>query len=172
MYKSVVRGAAVAALILTYTGGALAIVFFALPASAHDYEHGDLTIMHPVARPSMGAAANSAVYLTIENAGEDDRLVAVSSDVAERVELHTTIMEDGVLKMQEVEEGIAVPADDKAMLETGGHHVMLMGLAEPLRVDDSFVLTLEFENAGPIEIEVIVVHPEELGETMHMESHD
>ncbi len=142
------------------------------PAAAHEYEHGDLMIMHPVARASMGVAANSAVYMTIENAGEHDRLIGVSTDVAERVEIHTTIMEDGVLKMQELEEGIAVPASDKAMLETGGYHVMLMGLAEPLQVDDSFTLTLDFEKAGPIEVEVIVVHPEELGDAMHMEGHD
>lgn len=142
------------------------------PALAHDFEHGDLTVVHPVARPSMGAAANSAVYMTIENVGEHDRLIGVSSDVAERVEIHTTIMEDGVLKMQELEEGIAVPASDKAMLETGGYHVMLMGLDEPLRVDDSFMLTLDFEKAGPLEVEVIVVHPDELGGDMHMDDHE
>ncbi|MEM7123836.1 MAG: copper chaperone PCu(A)C [Pseudomonadota bacterium] len=142
------------------------------PALAHDFEHGDLKVVHPVARPSMGAAANSAVYMTIENVGAADRLVGVSSDVAERVELHTTVLEDGVLKMQELEEGIVVPASDNATLETGGNHVMLMGLDEPLRVDDKFMLTLEFEEAGPVDVEVYVVHPDELGEAMHMESHD
>lgn len=150
--------------------GATSVLFQS--AAAHDYEHGDLTVMHPVARPSMGAAANSAVYLTIENTGADDRLVGVSSDVAERVELHTTVMEDGVLKMQELEEGVAVPAGEMAKLETGGNHVMLMGLSEPLQVDDSFMLTLEFENAGAIDVEVVVVHPNELGEATHMEGHD
>ena len=150
----------------------LVIAVAAMPALAHDYELGDLTIVHPVARPSMGAAANSAVYLTVVNGGQADRLTGVSSDVAERVELHTTVIEDGVMAMQPLDDGADVPADGELRLETGGIHVMLMGLDEPLRVDDSFLLTLDFEQAGPIEIEVFVVHPSELGEAMEMESHD
>lgn len=146
---------------------ALCLSFFAT-AFAHEYTVGSLEIVHPVARPSMGAAANSAVYLTVHNDGDEDRLVGVASDVADRVELHTTVMEDGVLKMQALEDGVVVPADGDLMLETGGDHVMLMGLAEPLAVGDVFTLTLEFEHAGAIDIEVEVVDPSQLGEAMEM----
>ena len=108
----------------------------------------------------------------VVNAGQADRSTGVSSDVAERVELHTTVIEDGVLVMHPLSNGAVVPADGELRLEPGGRHVMLMGLAEPLRVDDSFLLTLDFERARPIGIEVFVVHPSGLGEAMDMESHD
>jgi len=87
----------------------------------------------------------------------DDRLVGASSDVAERVELHTHIQtDDGVMRMVEMEEGIPLAADETVMLQRGGMHVMLLGLTRSLAHGDSFTLTLEFENSDPVTIEVPV----------------
>ena len=135
-------------------------------AWAHDYEIGDLTIVHPVARPTMGAAANSAVYLTIHNDGEDDVLIDVEGPAANAVELHTTIEEDGILKMRHLGDGLEIPADSEVELAAGGHHVMLMGLADPLEYGDEFTITLIFEKAGRIDIDVMVVDLKDLGDGM------
>ncbi len=71
-----------------------------------------------------------------------------------RPELHTHIMEDGIAKMREVEGGIPVLAGEMTMLQRGGFHVMLMGLTQPLTHGETITITLVFEKAGEIVIEV------------------
>lgn len=134
---------------------ALAITLLAGTALAHEAMLGELTIGHPWSRPIK--AANGAAYLSIENAGsQPDRLIAASSDVAAKVELHAHVIDaDGVARMRPVE-AIDVPADGSVALEPGGLHVMLMGLRQPLQAGTEFPLTLTFEHAGSITVEVAV----------------
>ena len=97
----------------------------------------------------------AAVFMVVENhGGTDCRLTAVSSDAAERVELHTHAEQDGVMKMQKIEGGIAIPAGGEHALARGGDHVMLMGLAKPLANGDSIALTLDFGDCGTQQIQV------------------
>jgi copper(I)-binding protein len=124
-------------------------------AIAHDFKLGALTIDHPWARASAGPVHNGAAYLTVHNSGAADSLVAVSGDVAERVELHTHLMEGDVMKMRRVE-AVEVPAHGMAALEPGGFHVMLIGLAQPLKEGQHFPLTLTFRDAGEVAVEVKV----------------
>jgi hypothetical protein len=150
----------------------LAVLAGGRAAQAHEFKIGDIEIIHPVARPTMGAAANSAVYLTIRNDGAADVLVDINGPDADKVELHASVMDSDVMTMRHLDEGLEIPANGEIHLSPGGNHIMLMGLAEPLNVYDRFNLTLVFENAGSIEIEVYVVDPAELeGEMDHdMES--
>lgn len=124
-------------------------------ATAHEMKFADFTIEHPWARASAGPARNSAAFMTIRNAGAADRLVAAAGDVAERVELHTHIMEGDIMRMRQVE-AVEVPANGTAILRPGSFHVMLIGLAGPLKEGDSFPLTLTFEKAGEVTLEVSV----------------
>ena len=108
------------------------------------------------ARASIGTTGASAAYFALRNTGADaDRLVSASAPVANRVELHTHIMENNTAKMREVE-AIEVPAGGMVMLEPGGYHVMLMGLTKELVTGESFPLTLTFERAGPMTIDVTI----------------
>lgn len=92
--------------------------------------------------------ANSAAFMVITNEGEQDRaLVAAASDVAEAVELHTHTMDDGVMRMRQVER-IALPAGETVTLEPGGLHVMLIGLTKDLKPGDSVALTLSFDDGS------------------------
>ncbi len=123
---------------------------------AHDYKLGDLTIQHPWARASIGAAKAGAAYLAVTNAGEAvDRLVGVSSPRARRVDFHGSLIEDGVAKMRRVE-AIEVAPGEPAVLRPGGLHVMLMGLKAPLIEGELLPLTLTFERAGSVEIEAYI----------------
>jgi len=136
--------------------GTIAALASTSASQAHDYKLGDLTIEHPWARASIGQVPNGAAYLTIVNAGQEtDRLLAVESDVAKHVALHTHLMEDGVMKMRPVD-AIEVAPGAPTVLQPGGLHVMLMGLTAPLVEGELFPLTLTFERAGKVEIEVIV----------------
>ena len=132
---------------------AAAALSFALPAFA-----GDITIEDPYARSSTMMSKSGAAFMMIKNAGaSDDRLVGASSDVAERVELHTHKEDaNGVMRMMEVEEGFPIPAAGMHALARGGDHVMFMGLTRSLAQGDVITLTLTFENAGDMTIEVPV----------------
>ena len=134
-------------------GTALVACLLALPAAAQD-----ITVTDAYARAASPVAKSGAAFMVIHNDGDtDDRLIAVRSDAAARTELHThKDMGEGVMKMMEVEEGFPLPAGGMHALARGGDHVMLMGLAGPMAQDDVISVTLVFEQAGEMEIEVPV----------------
>ncbi|MFN6977765.1 MAG: copper chaperone PCu(A)C [Gemmobacter sp.] len=133
---------------------AMAATLIAAPALAHDGVH----IVDPYARVSGPSAQSGAVFLVIENHGDaDDRLIAASSDVAARVELHTHREDSkGVMQMVEVEGGFVIPAGGTHALERGGDHVMLMGLNRSLKHGDVVTVTLTFERGDVITLDVPV----------------
>ncbi len=94
--------------------------------------------------------------LTIVNTGtSDDRLIAASSPVAEKSEPHSTIDDNGVMRMRPLA-GIEVKAGERVELKPGGMHLMLTGLKAPLKLGQSFPLTLTFEKAGAVSVTVAV----------------
>ncbi|MGB0632832.1 MAG: copper chaperone PCu(A)C [Alphaproteobacteria bacterium] len=114
-------------------------------------------IMHAWARATPGQAANGGAYVTVMNAsGENDRLTGVQSDVAKRVEIHTHLNDNGVMRMRKVD-GIDVPARGRIAMKPGGYHIMLIGLHKPLQKGESFPVTLVFEKAGELTAEVTVM---------------
>jgi hypothetical protein len=143
---------------------------FVASAVADGTIHGDIHVMKPWSRPLPAVSVNGAAYMTLMNMGDaPDRLLSVSSPIAKRAEVHTHIMEGGLMKMRPA--GIIeIPPGASAVMQPGGLHVMLMGLTEPLTEGKRFSLTLDFERAGSIEIEVMVSEPGDAGDdTM---SHD
>lgn len=128
-------------------------VAFALPAFA-----GDITVKDPYARVSAAMSKSGAAFMEIVNAGsEDDRLVSAASEIADRVELHTHKADSaGVMQMIHVPEGFAIPAGSTHALARGGDHVMFLGLRESLEQGDTVKVTLTFEKAGEIVVDVPV----------------
>lgn len=133
---------------------AAGLLAFALPAYAADA----IMVMEPYARSSGASAKSGAAFMQIMNKGDaDDRLVSASSDVAGRVELHTHKEgENGVVQMRHVPEGFELPAGDTLSLERGGKHVMFMGLTAPFEDGATVNVTLTFEKAGDVQIEIPV----------------
>lgn len=119
---------------------------------------GDITVDDPYARVSSKMAQSGAAFMVIKNAAAtDDRLIAASSDVAKKVELHTHKENDqGVMKMIHVEEGFVIPAGASHALARGGDHVMFLGLNRTLAHDDVVTVTLSFEKAGDVTVEIPV----------------
>lgn len=118
----------------------------------------DIVVQDAYARSAGKMAKAGAAFMQIMNGADtDDRLIAARSDVSVKVELHTHIQDaNGVMRMREVEGGIAVPAGGMAMLKRGGNHVMFMGIKEPFEQGKTLPVTLVFENAGEIEIMIPV----------------
>jgi len=125
------------------------------PAPAHEASVGGLTIDHPWGRPNLPNRP-AAAYMEITNAGDaPDRLVAARSPDFGRVELHRSVMEEGIMKMRPVE-GIDIPPGGSAALAPGGYHAMLFEARGQFAVGESYPLTLVFEKAGEITVEVSV----------------
>jgi len=94
-------------------------------------------------------------FLTITNGGdEDDRLVAASSPIAGRVEIHEMKMDGDVMRMRPLADGLPIPAGQTVVLKPGGYHLMLMELTDALTEGDSFELSLTFEKAGEVAVTV------------------
>lgn len=132
---------------------ALAAAMFTLPAQAQHIEIHDAYAI--AASPT---ATTGAAFMVLHNHGDiDDRLVATSSPVAQKVEFHTH-REDaaGVMRMIHVEEGYDLPAQSELVFERGGNHVMFMGLKEGFEDGKTVPLTLIFEKSGEVMIEVPV----------------
>ncbi|MCS6845850.1 MAG: copper chaperone PCu(A)C [Caldilineales bacterium] len=107
-----------------------------------------------------GTKANSAVYMKLVNRGaQADRLISAKADVCQTVELHETVMQGDVMRMQQVQGGIEVPANGSVELKPGGLHVMLIGLTKDLNPGDKFPVTLQFEKAGAITVQAEVRQP-------------
>ncbi len=118
----------------------------------------DIVIEDAFARSAGPTAKSGAAFMTLTNTGDaDDRLMGVESPAAMRIELHTHEQtSDGVMKMIHMPEGFVIASGDTLSLERGGDHVMLMGLTAPFEDGGVVPLTLNFEQAGEIFVEVPV----------------
>jgi len=112
-----------------------------------------IAIHDPWLRQPPPSAQVSAGYLQIDNPGaQADRLVAVETDAAERVEIHQMEEVGGVMRMREVEDGLEVPAGGQVALQPGGYHLMLMGAREGLEAGQQVEAVLVFERAGRVDV--------------------
>jgi len=101
---------------------------------------------------SRPATVTGVVYMQISNTGGSDRLLRVSSDIAEYPELHESFMQGDKMKMKHLADGLKIPAEDEVVLQPGGLHIMLINLTKELESGESFELTLHFEKAGPVTV--------------------
>ncbi len=104
---------------------------------------------------------NSAVYALVENPqAKADRIISASvpATVAKRVELHTTVQENGMMQMKPVE-GYEIASKGTLKLQPGGNHIMLLGLAKQLKVGDTFTVTIKLQSGATVESKVEVKTP-------------
>lgn len=114
---------------------------------------GEIEIENVWGRSSPMVAQNGAFYMIItNNTGQDDELLAASTDVCGTVELHEMYMkENDVMGMRQVPGGtIPVPAGETVELKVGGLHVMCIDKQAAFEVGDKVPISLEFANAGEI----------------------
>lgn len=107
------------------------------------------------ARATILASRPGAAYLTIESAAED-RLLGVTTPVAGHVMIHAVEKDGDVSRMKHIET-LELPAGERITLAPGGMHLMLMGLQDKLSEGTAFPMTLNFETAGEITVDVSVL---------------
>lgn len=106
------------------------------------------------ARATAPGQTVGAAFLTVASPAPD-RLVGVETPVAARAELHTMTMDGTIMRMRPVD-GVALPAGQPVALAPSGVHIMLMALKAPLQAGQNFPLTLRFEHALPVTVDVRV----------------
>lgn len=129
----------------------------ASPTRADEVKAGDLVISQGWSRATPKGAKIGSGYLTIENKGTTpDRLVAVSADVAGKVEVHEMTMNNGVMTMRPVDNGLTIDPGKTVKLSPGGYHLMMFDLKSPLKQGDTLPITLTFEKAGKANVSLAV----------------
>ena len=98
---------------------------------------------------------NSAMYFVIRNYSAHDELVGVSTEIADAAEMHESSMTNDVMQMRMVE-SVPLASGEDVVFESGGLHVMLVGLKEEAKVGDMVDIVLHFKNSEDIRLQVPV----------------
>ncbi|RYG00758.1 MAG: copper chaperone PCu(A)C [Caulobacteraceae bacterium] len=128
---------------------------------AHATHQAEVVVLGPIeitgafTRATLPNAPVGGGFLTITNKGaEADRLVSVSTDIAKEAQIHEMAMEGDVMKMRQLKEGLEIPAGETVVLEPGGFHLMFMGLTGAIAEGDVVPVTLTFEKAGTVTVDL------------------
>ena len=117
---------------------------------------GQVMVHDAWARASAGAASMAAVYLALTGGAQPDRLTGVSTPVAAMAGVHESTANGGVMRMRAVN-ALPIFPNKTVTLAPGGYHIMLMELSHPLVAGQTFPMTVTFEHAAPVTVEVRVL---------------
>lgn len=121
---------------------------------AHEFKAGNLLIDHPWARATTLGATRGAGYLAIRNSGDtSDRLLTATVAFARRAEIQQMTMQDGLMRLMQVKEGLEIPAGGTLLLEPSSSHLVFIDLQGPLKEGTMLDGTLTFEKAGKVKIQ-------------------
>ena len=153
----------------------IALLFSSIAVANHHahnhHEKNTIVLEHTEARETPPGVKVGAGYLKITNTGkQDDRLISVSGDLAPVIQIHTMTVQDNVFRMEQLKDGLVIPAGETVQLEAGGKHLMFMQLPKQLKAGEEYKVTLNFEKAGSIEAVFPVKKPGS-NETDHSKHH-
>ena len=118
----------------------------------------DMEVVQPWARVTPGSRTG-AVYFTLHNGGaQSDRLMSGATPLAERAELHSSIDENGVMRMEKIN-AVEINAGGSVPFQPSGMHVMLINLSPDAAPGKTMPVTLHFEHAGDIQVSVPILAP-------------
>ncbi len=123
---------------------------------AHDYQADELHIDHPWSRQAAPHSKVISAYFQITNEGKkDDVLISASAPLADKTEIHTHYMKEGVMKMEKVEQ-VNIAAGETLLFKPGSFHLMLFNPSELPKQGSKFPLTLTFKEAGDVKVMIKV----------------
>ena len=126
-------------------------------ANGQKVEFGELVISNAWIRNTPANHHMTAGYLKIENGGNmDDKLIDVSSSIAKEVEIHQIMIENEIIKMRPLKDGLTIPAGDIVHLRPGSIHLMFLGLKQQILPGELYQINLTFLNVGKLTIKASV----------------
>lgn len=122
-----------------------------------------ITISNVYSYAVPAGARSAAAFMTItypsaEGEMTPDRLLKVQTPVAGKAEIHTLLIENDTMMMRSVDT-FPLPPGGSISFSPQGSHIMMKELRAPLTIGQSFPMTLVFEKAGPVDIEIPVHAP-------------
>lgn len=135
---------------------AFAGLILCLCVSAGVARASDILVEQAYVRESLPGVSNAAAYMRIKNrSGRVFKLIGVSSFQIPKVEMHAHQHHEGVMAMRPVA-SVDIPSQGEFLFKPGGHHLMLMGLQQPLVVGEEVVFQLAFEGEEPVKVKAPV----------------
>lgn len=135
----------------------VAALAFGGTALAQDYTAGALKIEQPWTRATPAGAKVAGGYVAVTNTGAaSDRLLGGSSEIAGKVEIHEMAVNNGVMTMRGLPDGVELKPGAKLELKPGSYHIMFMELKRQLKEGEKVKGTLTFEKAGAVPVEFSV----------------
>ncbi len=142
---------------------ALALASCGAPASQPQVTEARIRLPAAPGLPGAG-------YFQLKGASSMEVLTGASSPAAERIELHYSSTENGVSRMQKMEQ-VSLPRTGEFTFEPGAHHLMLFGLRDGLQPGGTIPITLTFEKAQPVTVEARLEAPGGGGMEGHHDGH-
>jgi len=128
---------------------AAAALCVATAALAHSHKLKNLEIVHPWCIETNDTANPVSVFMTIKNSGRPDKLLRATASIAGKAELRGAGDEKAI-------SSVGLATHSATDLKRDGPHIQLLDVRKQLSPYDSFLMTLVFERAGKVEVEVMV----------------
>lgn len=117
----------------------------------------EISVMQAWVRPADAGASVTGAFLTIENTGNgEDRLINVTTSVADVIEIHETQVVNEIAMMIPQKDGVVIPANQSIKFQPGSLHLMVLNVNENLDEGTTIELTLVFESGLETTIEALV----------------
>jgi len=108
------------------------------------------------ARESIPGTTISSAYMMLKNVSSKNlRIIAASSSVSDRIEIHEHTMENGLMKMRQ-RDGVEILANDSTIFQPSGFHLMIFDLKQPLKAKENIMITLHFDNQSSLDVNYLV----------------
>lgn len=129
---------------------------FFLFTSLNLFANADIEILNPKIRLTPPGGTITAMFVNIVNHTDTDlKLIKVAGEFAKNFELHNMEMIDGKMKMRSVD-FILLKKNSTTELKSGGLHIMIFDLKNPLKAGETHHLKLTLDNKKEIEVKAIV----------------
>jgi periplasmic copper chaperone A len=134
-----------------------ALIFISFPFSTWAQAEKEIEIENPWARVTPPGSKLAAGYMVLRNRGDTpDRLMSAASPLAAKVETHITLKDGNIVRMREIG-GYDLPGRGRLELRPGAAHLMFVNIKQPFKEGDKIPLTLRFQRAGEIKVELQVL---------------
>ena len=129
------------------------IVLSLIGLSSQAAELDQLSTENAKVRAVIPGAVNTAGYLIVKNNSDKDvKLVSASSPIAERVEFHQHLHQGGLMKMIKLDD-VTVPANGEVVFESGGLHIMFLGVDSTMANNKTANVRLMDSNGNELSVE-------------------
>lgn len=141
-------------LLVVFSAIALNCSVFSNPCLAD--EHASIIVENSYARESIPGTTISSAYMTLNNTSSVNvKLIAASSSVSERIEIHQHTMKNGLMKMRQ-RDNVEIVANEHVVFQPSGFHLMIFDLKKPLKADSSIIITLHFDDKSSVDVNYLV----------------